>query len=99
MAALALGMRLTLAQACARTGLTRSAMYRLIRARRIAFVQDGPSAVAGRRGPNYYFYERDLQAYLESVRREVLAPAVTEVHAPGRLSADVSDLIGERRLS
>ena len=100
MALAGFGRRLTFAQARQILGLSRSALYRLVRTRRITYVQDGPSDTPGRRGSNYHFYERDLQVYLESTRREACVELSPSRPGPGRPAADVSDLMPkERRLA
>lgn len=100
MATAPFGKRLSFTQVLQVLGVSRSALYRLIHMRRITYAQDGPSAVPGRRGSNYYFYERDVQTYLESTRREAVVTSDVSLAVPGRMAADISDLMPrERRLS
>jgi len=95
------GRRVSLTKACELLGVTRAALYRLVRQRRITYVQEGPVATPGRRGSSYYFYERDLEAYITSTRREaIVVDAPLPTPEVTRAGADISDLMpAQRRLS
>lgn len=90
------GKRLSLAAACEALGMTRASLLRAIRAGRIAYVQDRPST-PGKRGSNYFLYERDIEAYLASVRHVPVTTSAPVVRGPARMAADVTDLLPRER--
>lgn len=86
------GKRLTLQETASALGISRAALYRLVRERRITYVQER-TPQPGKRGSNYFFYERDIQTYLATVRREARVEATVASALPPALASDVSDLL------
>ncbi len=113
MARSAYGKRFSLREAAEYLDMTRDQLRAVARRRRITFHQDGDGfeqtrpkqdGTIGRyrRGGNYFFYERDLLAYLDRTSVPALPGAVvTAGHDSGRGAsngfADISDLLPTKR--
>jgi predicted DNA-binding transcriptional regulator AlpA len=95
------GKRLTLQETASALGISRAALYRLVRERRITYVQER-TPQPGKRGSNYFFYEHDIQTYLAAqldAVTQAFAAEAARVEAtvasalPPALASDVSDLL------